>query len=199
MREEDLSGRKFGRVIAIEKVDDIRWRCVCDCGVTKPVRKKDLKSGKTSSCGCLGAERRLAACSSHGMKGSRAYSAWTNMKSRCNNPNMDCYKYYGERGIGICREWNESFDNFYAAMGDPPQGLTLERRDVNGNYEPSNCYWADMKTQNNNKRNNIFVSLNGTRVNLSLACALLGLKYDTVHQRLRDYKWDERRSLGLSQ
>lgn len=104
------------------------------------------------------------------------------MRSRCNNPRVKCYKHYGGRGIKVCPRW-ESFENFYADMG-PSNGLTLSRRDNDGDYEPSNCEWATWKKQNNNKRNNRIVVLDGMKATLKAHCERRNLRYHTVYMRL---------------
>lgn len=189
-----LEMRKTKRVGVL--VDWSEWRVdmLCEMWATgRIVTGYSLRLGITSSCGCLKGRR------THGRYRTKSYIVWTAMKGRCNNPNNHKYKQYGGRGIVVCRGWNESFENFYADMGDPPAGLTLERKDVNGNYEPSNCCWATHKVQGNNHRKHIRVSVSGVEMNLSQACERLGLSYTTVYSRMFAYGWSEQRALGLSQ
>ena len=174
MKALDLTGQRFGRLTAIEKVGKqgghIMWLCQCECGNTTIVQGTVLKNGRTKSCGCLWdeaiasfnhSERRKEttrkAKSKHGMKGTRLYRIWQGMKSRCGNPNIPCYPYYGGRGITVCDEWKNSFEAFrdWALSHGYSDELTIDRMDVNGNYEPSNCRWASMAEQNKNKRRRI--------------------------------------------
>lgn len=159
----NLTGQRYGKLTVIEKAKPNKhgqsmWVCVCDCGtITKPILISDLRSKGRESCGCT---RKPGGRKTHGMKRSRLYTVWSDMKTRCYNSKRPKYKDYGGRGITVCEEWRNSFEAFYkwametgydphAKFGD----CTLDRIDVNGNYEPSNCRWADMKTQQNNKRN----------------------------------------------
>lgn len=171
MKALDLTGQKFGRLTAIEKHSKqnghIVWLCQCDCGNTATVQGTRLKQGRTNSCGCLWvesianfnhSERRKEttrkAKTKHGMKGTRVYRIWQAMKSRCGNSNVPCYSYYGGRGIKVCDEWLNSFESFYewSMVNGYAADLTIDRIDVNGNYEPSNCRWVTMAEQNKNKR-----------------------------------------------
>lgn len=121
----------------------------CVCGTEKSVREYRLKSGNTKSCGCMKKYHPMK----HGMHNTPIYAVWEAMVQRCCNPKCKAYKNYGGRGISICKEWRESFLNFYNDMGERPSSKhTLERINVNGNYEPSNCKWATWKEQSLNKR-----------------------------------------------
>lgn len=157
MSFKDLRGQKFNRLTAIgiagrNKHRYIIWTCLCDCGKLKEVTSTKLRRGDIKSCGCLQKERSKEVQVTHGKSSSRIYSIWCNMLTRCFNSNHDAYSDYGGRGIKVCERWRR-FENFFIDMGEPPEGLTLDRIDVNGNYEPGNCKWATWSEQNLNKRN----------------------------------------------
>lgn len=156
----DLIGSRFCRLLVQSRADNrdgkTTWLCLCDCGNEITVPAARLQAGGTKSCGCLAKEYRKGnqARRSHGHAGanrSRAYNSWSGMFQRCENPNCEKYPDYGGRGIIVCKRW-QTFENFYADMGDPPVGHTLDRRNNDGNYEPGNCRWATVKVQQNNRR-----------------------------------------------
>jgi hypothetical protein len=127
-------------------------KCICDCGNTGTYYLCNLKSGKTKSCGCLYNETRVGNYK-HGGTGTREYSIWKAMKRRCYNKNVKDYPNYGGRGIIVCDRWLNSFENFISDMGKKPSAeYSIDRIDVNGNYEPSNCRWATPKEQRLNQR-----------------------------------------------
>ena len=170
----DITGMRFGRLVAIREVDDPRkdtyWLCECDCGNTIIVTSSSLRNGNTRSCGCLHRDRLAAMDRSkishkkHGAfdkygHGERLYDVWRGMKRRCNNPNSDSYKYYGERGIRICEEWLHDYaafrewalNNGYNDKAKHGE-CTLDRINNNEGYSPANCRFVSMAVQNMNKR-----------------------------------------------
>lgn len=127
------------------------YYCTCECGGFIVVRGDALKNNNTKSCGCqqVDANKERAV---HGLHNSPEYHTWIGMKGRCNNTNHADYPNYGGRGVEVCSEWIESFEKFYDAMKERPDGYTLDRIDVNGHYCPDNCQWASYSEQNSNRR-----------------------------------------------
>lgn len=154
-------GTKFGRLTFLEDLGTEKglrvWKCVCECGGEKIAKAGDIKSGKTSSCGCSKFGNKNA--HQHGWSQTKIYSTWFSMDSRCNNILNKHYKDYGGRGIKVCDRWsknqpnNQGLLNFIEDMYDKWfEGASIERDDVDGNYSPENCYWVDMKFQPRNIR-----------------------------------------------
>lgn len=157
----DLIGQKFGRLTVVSrsenaKYGNTRWLCKCDCENMKVVSASDLKGKKTKSCGCLNKELIIKRNMKHGdsIRGSetREHRVWAGMKERCLNPMNQRFMDYGGRKISVCKEWRDSYETFLKDMGRCPKGFSIERKNVNGNYEPDNCIWASASTQAFNQR-----------------------------------------------
>lgn len=179
MRRIDITGRRFGRLTATQYLGRGYWNCVCDCGVTHKARASHLRSGKIQSCGCLQRETKIR----HGKWKTPEYAIWDQMLRRCLNPHHKEYKNYGGRGIKVCDRWMK-FENFWDDMCPrPAAGLSLDRIDNNGDYEPGNCRWATAAEQANNSRNvRVF---NGKTV--AAWAAELGVTPNVIRQRLCRY------------
>ena len=203
MRIDDITGKQYGKLTAIKRVGSDKWGgslwlCKCECGNEKVISCGHLKSGASQSCGCVRIERTKQANTRHSMTDTRLYRAWHHIKNRCTNPNVDGYKDYGGRGIKMCDEWQD-FINFkeWALNNGYTDTLTIERIDVNGNYEPSNCKWATMKEQQNNKRNNHLVTYKGITKTIAEWSEEKGIKYGTLYARLTRYHWDVETALEV--
>lgn len=163
----DLSGMKFGRLTVLHRVPapssttsrSVFWMCTCDCGKNHITSTNSIRVGDSKSCGCLRNEQNAVASLKHGyaIKGhTPEYRSWAHMIQRCYNPNNDSYCYYGARGITVCPRWRNSFENFLQDMGRKPDPLlTIERINVNGNYEPGNCIWIPRSEQPKNTRRSL--------------------------------------------
>ncbi len=188
MKLIDRTGEKYGRLTVVsrapnksEKDTNARWNCKCDCGKEGVIAYgQDLSRGKFKSCGCLNAER----IKTHGASRSPMYRVWQQMFQRCENPNNESYKNYGERGIYVDDAWRD-FETFRADMGMPAKGMTIERKDNNGPYSKSNCIWAPMKAQQNNKRSNVTLSYQGETLTLSQWAERIGVNYTTLRGRMK--------------
>jgi len=148
----DLIGKRFGRLVVTAYAGHGKRTCVCDCGAHVDVLGKSLRHGRSKSCGCLMRELARIRATKHGMSRSREYHSWQSMKQRCFNPRHPGFEYYGGEGKTVCERWKNSFVEFFADMGPCPEGHSIHRVKGDGNYEPSNCIWADAKTQAQNRR-----------------------------------------------
>lgn len=194
MKALALAGLEFGRLTVIHRSDNTKsnqtsWLCLCSCGATVAVVGHALNSGQTRSCGCLQIDATKSASTTHGASiGGRVtseYTSWLKAKERCFDSRHEKFKFYGGRGITVCDRWRNDFGAFLCDMGPRPNGATLDRKDPNGDYEPSNCRWATKATQSRNTRSNVFVDFNGTRMVLKDAAAAAGVDYKRLHRYVR--------------
>lgn len=192
---ENLVGKKFER-LTVTKYSYVKktkwgtvhyWTCLCECGVCKDVRGEHLKQGKTISCGCARADicRDIKTIHGHAPRGniSRTYLIWAGMIKRCNNKKDRSYRWYGGRGIKVCSRWL-SFENFLEDMGEVPEKLTIERIDVNGNYEPTNCKWATMAEQALNRTSSLKLYFIDVRVSRDKFSELTGLSRQHIEKHI---------------
>ncbi len=190
---KDETGKKYGRLSVLSLFGLTAngmtlWNCRCDCGKAWVTRGSALRSGLTKSCGCLAAEitskRTTERLTTHGLAGQKVYWAWAAMIQRCSNPNHPSFKDYGERGIKVCERWANSFEAFFADMGHPPKGMSLERIENDGIYCKANCKWASRKEQQNNRRTNRRLTLNGVTLTMTQWAERTGIKFGTIKARL---------------
>lgn len=165
-----------------DKYNCARWLCDCECGNQTIVDAKHLKSGHTKSCGCYNREHTGEMRRTHGLSNTPTYNVWLGIKNRCENPHEIGYKNYGGRGIKVCDEWH-SFENFLRDMGEKPKGMSIERKDNNGDYCKDNCKWATRTEQNNNRRNNIILEHDGKIQTMGQWAKQLGIAYCTLKTR----------------
>ena len=192
----DLTGQRFGRLIVLQDVGtdrygSYRWLCKCDCGKTTIATRTNLTTGHTQSCGCIAREKML---NYHGIPNKHLTRVRLSMKRRCYDPRCKEYKHYGQRGIKICDEWmgHDGRDKFvqWALDNGYSEGLTIDRIDVNGDYNPDNFRWITKAEQNRNKRTNLMVVYQGRRMCVADAARLSGIKQGTLQQRVNS-GWTE--------
>ena len=190
---ENLKGKEFNslKVLSFDcnKNGRTYWKCKCICGNYCSIEAYKLKTGHTKSCGCLGELNRKTLYKKfikHQKINTKLYRTWQNMKRRCDTPSSNSYKNYGGRGIKVCDKWKNDFMSFYnwAMENGYRDDLTIDRIDVNGNYEPNNCRWVTQIEQANNKRNNKVIEYNGKRLTLSQWSKETGIKQETINWRL---------------
>lgn len=186
----DITGKQFGWLTVLDHAgSDIRpsgkhyalWRCKCTCGQEVLVHGQKLRQGRRKACGINGHLFRAASLRKlHPAE----YRTFEGIYKRCSAKSGKHYRNYSSRNIKICKRWH-SFRNFLADMGPRPEGLTIERIDNDGDYEPGNCRWATTAEQNRNKRQSVFIEYQGERMLLMDLCAKLGLRRENIYQRLK--------------
>ena len=197
-KKNGIIGKKYGRLKVLRlmgksKDRHLLWEAECECGKIRVVLGRSLRRGITRSCGCLQRETASRKATKHGMAGIPMYIVWRGMLGRCLNTNDKAYKDYGGRGIRVCKRWLK-FENFFQDMGKRPEGMTLDREDNNGNYEPGNCRWATQKEQCRNTRRNKFVEYKGEKKTISEWAEQIGMSSTTLWKRL-DRGWSVERAL----
>lgn len=193
VRPLDIAGIRYGRLVAISRDPEIvgrtYWNCLCDCGNTIVTSLDSLRAGMTRSCGCLKIETVRARSLKHGhsvgYRMSRTLKSYTHAKGRCLNPNDPKYPIYGGRGIKMCKDWLDSFENFLRDMGECPPNMTLDRVDPHGHYEPRNCRWANARQQARTRTDNVLVEHDGQTMILKDFASLMGVNYKSLHARVK--------------
>ena len=186
-------GKKYNHWTVLEKAESNKygqpkWLCQCDCGKLRKLYLPHIKSGKSKSCGCCRKEVLKKQNVKHGMSNTKIYNIWSSMKRRCYTKTQTAYKHYGARGIKICDKWldkDNGFMNFYnwAIKNGYHEGLSIDRINVDGNYEPKNCRWVTQKVQSNNTRRNVYIVYNEEKHTLKEWSDLLNLNYKAVFNR----------------
>lgn len=193
----DLSGKQFGRWTVIKRVEDhvskggthyTQYECMCECGTVKNVVANSLRNGRSYSCGCFGRERAAEVCRSnfktHGNTKDRLYQIYAGMKKRCFNRHAYNYSDYGGRGITICKEWLDDWVSFrtWALDNGYNENLSIDRIDVNGDYEPGNCRWVDCVAQANNRRSSRYITYNNEEHTIAEWAKILNIPYKRLHK-----------------
>ncbi len=200
---KDLTGLRYGRFTVVRRVENSksgcsRWLCRCDCGEERVHTAGALNYGEIQSCGCLGKESRLRSNTRHGGSKTKLYRVWHSMKDRCSLETCSAFKHYGGRGISVCEEWKDyQVFHDWAMSSGYKEGLSIDRIDVNGNYEPSNCRWVSKDVQANNTTANKVLCHNGESRTMSEWAKILGISYSTLAKRLHD-GWSVEKALTTS-
>ena len=199
MKITDIFGKRFNNLIIIKELPRIVVRykrthrtrrqilCKCDCGKEFTSTPYNIISGNTKSCGCYRTIATGHRSRKHGMSRTSEYDAWCRMRDRCYNKDSKDYKWYGAKGIRVCRRWLTSFDNFLADMGKKPtRKLSIERKNSKKSYTPTNCVWDTQKEQVRNQDRVIKIHYQGKKRRLIEVCEELGLDTSSIRRRLRN-------------
>lgn len=196
VKRENVIGNKYGRLTVLEDAPDKVYKngahdrvekCICECGKIKFVRLGKLKSGHTKSCGCYHDEVCRNRATSHGMAGTRLYRIWNLMKARCLNPSSQYYYLYGGKGIKVCDEWKNNFENFYkwSILNGYDDTLTIDRINSNKDYCPENCRWTTFEVQANNTSRNHIIEYNGEKYTMAEFSKIFDFPYSTLKARIK--------------
>jgi hypothetical protein len=201
MKKQELAGRRFERLTVISRATVMQgynsmWNCICDCGQQRLVRGSHLISGAIKSCGCLSREKSAVLHFVHGSHGTPTYRSWLRMRGRCYDPKNNEFHNYGARGIKVCDAWRWSFSEFLKDMGERPSlHHSIDRINGNLDYDKSNCRWATASEQQNNKRTNHLLTLDGVTLTLRQWERKMGLGRGRIGDRLR-YGWEAERAVN---
>lgn len=194
---KDITGKRFGKLVAIKSTGKTQtrngflWLCKCDCGnyIEAPVGR--LNGGSIRACkDCTKINHQQATKVALSRKKEKLYGVWKCMKQRCKNPNNSHYRFYGERNIKVCDEWNDSYSAFrnWAYSNGYKEGLSIERIDVNGNYQPDNCTWINLEDQAYNTRRTHYIIYDNIKIPIAKMIHDLGLPYKIVIKYFKSYK-----------
>ena len=195
----DLTGQRFGRLTVIDRAENngkkVMWRCRCACGKEIVTRGYNLTSGGSKSCGCYNRSQSAKAHTKHGQTNTRLHRIWRKIKSRCTSPTNSSYKNYGGRGITVCAEWMESFEAFrdWSMSNGYRDDLTIDRENVNGPYSPDNCRWITNQQQQNNRRDNHYITFNGETHTITEWARIYNLSENGLVHRIQR-GWDRERA-----
>lgn len=201
MAIKNHSGKRFGKLLVTEVMKLVggkaAWLCKCDCGNEKFIRANSLVSNMTKSCGCLHKETMAANSIYKGLRSHKLYSVRRGMLNRCHLPSTKHYDNYGGRGISVCEEWRNSYLAFFnwALKSGWEDGLTIDRINNDGNYEPSNCRWVSRKANQNNRRNSTFVIINGQKKAMDELEHNYGIPASRIAHRIKYNKWSVEKAI----
>lgn len=192
----DLTGRRFGRLVVIGRAANspagaVRWYCQCDCGKTTTTHGDSLRRGASVACGCF----KLDQSTRHGMSRTPTHISWSSMIQRIDDSNHPQWKRWGGRGIKVCERWR-LFENFLSDMGEKPEGKSLDRINNEGDYEPGNCRWADVKTQQRNRRDSRLITYNGETHCMTEWAARIGISPTSLWRRLKSWPLEKAMTPG---
>lgn len=200
MRIINMEGKRFGRLVGLSRAGSnhrgaAAWLFRCDCGKTKVIAGKDVRSGGTVSCGCYRDENSGYCNAKYDEKTKALVRVWSGMKRRCLNKNSTAWERYGGRGIKICERWINSLENFAKDMGPRPPGTSLDRINNDGDYCKENCRWATFLQQNNNRQSSRFINFLGKTKTISEWERETGVRAQRITKRLA-LGWDESRAIS---